>query len=168
MLLHMLHFKKKQETNSTAQHFHTPLPFEEFDGHNLTGSTLGRCQRISRRSGSFGPISGADVLLGLPSKATTSMPVHALCCIARKARVFDFLKTWIARFLDGGEEHKTKLEKIIEHSPNIAKKPRATRIVFWHVCWLFADWRKITWGRKVFHSNLHWQRQSSPQLICCV
>jgi hypothetical protein len=20
----------------------------------------------------------------------------------------------------------------------------------------------------VFHSNLHWQRQSSPQLICCV
>jgi hypothetical protein len=75
--------------------------------------------------GLFGPILGAELVLGMPSKALLAMPVHDLCCvlcIARKARVFDFLKTWIVRHLHGREEHKIKLEDVIEQHPTITKK----------------------------------------------
>jgi hypothetical protein len=41
----------------------------------------------------FGPISGAELVLGMPSEALSAMPVHDLCCvlrIAQKAKVLDF------------------------------------------------------------------------------
>jgi hypothetical protein len=82
--------------------------------------------------GLFGPILGAELVLGMPSKALLAMPVHDLCCvlcIARKARVFDFLKTWIARHLHGREEHKIKLEDVIEQHPTITKKNHVTRLL---------------------------------------
>jgi len=108
-----------------AKHPNTVIKREELKGIVVAPSVGGDL---------FGRITGEELVLGLSSEALTKMTVHTLCSIIRIAKregVFRFLTDNIGSLLGCQDTAaKTRLQKILEHTPNINRKCYVSRLIF--------------------------------------